>query len=158
LGHIYKEISLIIALVMLGIFLANLQLYLKPVNKTRALKIYLLLSLILAMALFIFIAKADSLSQNFIKIILWLLAFIAGFLSGAIYPLANALYLEKKSVPQDETGRIYGLELIGGAVILIIFSLFLLPCCGLAMLTVYLIYWLGLLNFLIAIPRLPLPH
>jgi len=56
LGHIYKEISLIIALVMLGIFLANLQLYLKPVNKTRALKIYLLLSLILAMALFIFIA------------------------------------------------------------------------------------------------------
>jgi spermidine synthase len=180
LGYIYKEIGLIIALIMLGIFLANFFLYLKlanPIkyrpliyslklskktnstplpdvtlfseaNKTKILKLYLLASFILTIVLFIFIANLNNLNFITIKIILLFLSLTSGYLSGAIYPLANALYLGKKSTPEDQTGKIYGLELIGGGIILIIFSLFILPFWGITMSAVYLIYWLGLLNYL----------
>jgi len=152
LGYVYKEIGLIIALIMLGIFLANFRLYLKLAqpqkNKIKTLKFYLLLSFSLTVILFIFIANLNGLNFVAIKMILLCLALISGYLSGAIYPLTNALFLEKKSAPENQTGKIYGLELVGGGLILIIFSLFILPFYGLAMLALYLIYWLGLLNYL----------
>lgn len=149
IGYIYKEISLIIGLIMLGIFLANLYLYLKtPFDRAKSLKIFLLSLLALAFGLLVFLLTLNSFQVWVIKIIIASLALISGYLAGGIYPLVNSLYLGKSQIPHEETGKIYGLELLGGGILLIIFSLFILPFLGLLSFILFLIYWIFLIYFI----------
>jgi len=67
-------------------------------------------------------------------------ALASGYLTGAIYPITNSLYLEKENA--GDTGYIYGLELVGGCLLTIIFALFVMPFLGL-------IYFAGLIAFMI---------
>jgi spermidine synthase len=148
-GYIYHQISLIIGLVMLGIFLINWQLYFKaPRDRKKTLEILILLSSTLAIVLLVFLLIINHLPFWLTKTLLLLFALFSGYLAGGIYPLANYLYLEKRPAPLEETGKIYGLELLGGGLLLILTVLFVLPFFGLLVLVGFIIYWLALGYFL----------
>ena len=141
-GYIYRQISLIIGVIMLGLFLANLQLYLKlPTSLVKTLKIFLLSLLFYTILALYLIFNLANYQTDPGQLILLTLALIGGYLSGAIYPLTNWLYLKQKPAT-DEAGEIYGLELVGGAILLMVFSLLLLPFFGLVVSLVFLCYWL----------------
>lgn len=149
IGYIYHQISLIIGLIMLGVFLANLHLHLRPAgDKVKILKIFLLSLFLLSILFLFFILNLNRQSLLAAKIIILSFAVLSAYLAGGIYPLTNHLYLKRTPVPLEETGKIYGIELLGGAILLIIFSLFLLPFTGLVVFAAFLIYWSSLNLFL----------
>jgi len=149
IGYIYHQVSLVISLVMLGIFLANIQLYLKPpADREKSLKFFVGLLFLLAIFLPFLVLSFKYQPLWLIKTIILCLAFISGYLAGGIYPLANYLYLEKSQVAREETGKIYALELLGGSLLLTIFSLFVLPFFGLLVTVCFLFYW-TLLSFVL---------
>ncbi len=142
-GNIYYEISLLAGLVMLGVFLANLQIYLRPFgNKQGALKIYILAAFIFSLISFLFVLLEGRTSFLSSQILIYAFALASGYLAGAIYPLANAIYLERGSA--RSTGYVYGLELAGGCLLTMVFSLFVLPFLGLP-------YFAGLIVFVVLV-------
>jgi spermidine synthase len=149
IGFIYHQVSLIIGLVMLGIFLANLRLYLKPpADREKSLNFFVGLLFLLAVFLPFLILSFEYQPLWLIKAIILCLALLSGCLAGSIYPLANFLYLEKSPTAGEETGKIYALELLGGGLLLTVFSLFILPFFGLLTAVCFLFYW-TLLSFIL---------
>lgn len=148
-GNIFREVSLLIGLIMLGVFFANLQFYLKPNQlKEKNLFVYLLLLVFLTLIALVWSKIFPGLSVLLDKAGLLALSVLSGYLAGAIYPLINFLYLNKKPATERKAGKIYGLELIGSALLLIIFSFFILPIFGMTVSLLSLLY-LFALNLLI---------
>jgi len=130
-GYLYTQLSLIIALVLVGIALGSL-LTRKLLETKDALRILKLSYLIILLA---FTTPSIIVWQwQFIfnyKLFYYLISLLAGFAIGTKFPVINKLYL--KNPPEGRTqnlGAVYGVDLIGGAVGALLAGIFMLPVIG----------------------------
>ncbi len=83
----------------------------------------------------VFIAASTYLDEPgdfpYFKILFLAVSFISGFLTGAQFPLANKLYLEKSGSLSETAGLLYAADLLGGWVGGIVGAVVLLPVLGL---------------------------
>ncbi len=120
LGFIYHQISLLLALILLGMALGN-YLASQYLSFKKHLKIILLLIILFTLILPLILEKASS------QAIFFLLTLTAGILMGTIFPLIMEGYLKK----QSQIGSLYAADLIGSFTGAILTSLFLIPVFGL---------------------------
>ncbi|MBU4332591.1 hypothetical protein KKD19_03325 [Patescibacteria group bacterium] len=134
-GYIYSQIALILTIIMAGVTFGNYVIVKKKWHAPSLLKKLQKIFIILIASFLALTFWPDLFNQ----IILGLYAFAFGFINGAIFPLTNKLYLEKTKNPATETGKIYGVELVGSGVLILMFNLFLLPMFGFGVSLVFLV-------------------
>ncbi len=132
-GYLYTQLSLIIALVLLGIAIGSYLFYLLLDRKdenylARLSYLIILISFIIFLIVF--------LKLNFLlnyKFAFYLLGILAGLAIGTKFPVINKLYLKN---PLDERagnsnlGAVYGIDLISAAVGALLIGVFMLPILG----------------------------
>lgn len=125
-GYLYTQLSLIIALVLLGISLGSL-IFRKLLVRIEATKLIKLSYLIIIAAFFLPLLLVWQFSFVFnYKIIYWLLSILSGLAIGTKFPVINKIYLKNNT----NLGAIYGIDLIGGAVGALAAGIFILPVLG----------------------------
>ena len=120
-GYLYYRVSILIALAMLGLAggTAFSQKYLFFTLK----KIHLALALLFLIALVPFYSKSA---------FLFFLLISAGFFTGALFPLANQIYLFKpQTAIQKNIGAVYAADLMGAALAGLLFPTLFIPVLGL---------------------------
>jgi len=125
-GYLYTQLSLIIALVLLGIALGSFA-FSKLLAKMEANKL-LKLSYLIVVAVFavVFLLTWQFSAVFNYKFIYYILSILAGFAIGTKFPIINKLYLKNSS----RIGAVYGVDLIGGAVGALLAGIFMLPVLG----------------------------
>jgi len=127
-GYLYTQLSMIIALVLLGIVFGSL-IFSRLINKKSEKKLLTVSFAIIIFSYlisFLFVYKL-----NFVfyyKLSYYLLALLAGFAAGTKFPVINKIYLKKSS----NLGAVYGVDLIGGSLGALLAGTFLLPVLGAA--------------------------
>ncbi|MFH1427475.1 MAG: hypothetical protein ABIG60_03015 [Patescibacteria group bacterium] len=125
-GYLYTQISLIIALILLGIaagsFLTKKLLMFRKAGSI--LKISLLIILIVFVLPLIIVWQIKVLLG--FKFVYYLLSLIAGFAIGTKFPVINKLYLKNS----PNLGAVYGIDLIGGAIGALLAGTVMLPILG----------------------------
>lgn len=120
IGYIYQRISLFLATILIGIGLGN-YLATKFLDYKKHLKIVLFLIILFSLAMPLILEKANQ------EMIFFLLAAIAGILTGTIFPLITKGYLQKLK----QVGIFYAADLTGSFLGAITASLILIPALGL---------------------------
>lgn len=125
-GYLYTQLSLIIALVLVGIAVGSM-LFKKLLENKNALQLLKLsyLLIIFTFAIPLIITWQFQFIYNF-KLFYYLISLLAGFAIGTKFPVINRLYLKSSS----NLGAIYGVDLIGGAVGALLAGIFMLPVLG----------------------------
>jgi len=131
-GHLYTKVSLIISTIMLGLALGTLhgkKFIAEKQNKNVAnlLKKMHFSFAIFGLALIFLSFYLFTFPALLVEVLILISSIIAGYLGGFIFPLANKIYLTSH---KEQTGTIYGADLIGSAFGAILPSLILIPYSG----------------------------
>lgn len=119
-GYIYQKISLFLATILIGIGMGN-YLATKFLDYKKHLKIVLFLIILFSLAMPLILEKANQ------EMIFFLLATVAGGLTGTIFPLITKGYLQKLK----QVGIFYASDLIGSFFGAITASFIFIPIFGL---------------------------
>ncbi|KPJ55363.1 hypothetical protein AMJ47_00625 [Parcubacteria bacterium DG_72] len=121
IGHLFVRIALLISALTLGMVLG---VWYGQKTKKGILIFHFLIIILSLACYFIFVNLAK-------EPVILIISLIAGFLGGAIFPIANKMYLERQKEPDKKTGTIYAADLIGACLGAVIPSLILIPVFGL---------------------------
>lgn len=133
-GYLYYRIALLIAAVMagmaFGVVYGN-----RATQKTSNCYDFLKKSHFALIAFcfalfcgFIYLFQIGSFAAK--EIVLLILAILAGFFGGIIFPAANRIYLASVQEPQKKTGTIYSADLAGSSAGALLSSVILIPVFG----------------------------
>lgn len=128
LGYIYHQISLLLAVILMGMALGN---YLadKHLVFKKHFRIILLLIILFTLVLPLILEKTNQ------QLPFFLLTGVAGILTGTMFPLIMQGYLKKRS----QVGSFYAADLVGSFLGAILVSLFLIPVFGLKVAAYFLV-------------------
>lgn len=135
-GNIYHLLIFILTSTMLGLSCGSL-----IGNKQRSVKsslrhfqiLQLLMTVypLLLMLLFITLVHSASIPANgFFTGMFMILAFIAGFIGGYQFPIANRIMMASEKTLSDTAGALYALDLTGSAFGAFFISVFMIPLYG----------------------------
>jgi len=131
-GYLYTQLSLIIALVLIGITLGGLvfRKLLTKINDKRLIKFSYLIIVIVFMVSLIMAWQYEEVFNY--KFIYHLLSLLSGFAIGTKFPVINKLYLKNPPAGRisSNLGAVYGVDLIGGAAGALLAGILLLPVLG----------------------------
>lgn len=144
LGFLFAKVSLIFTAFLISIGAGNIWATKSLKQAPKKLKTVMLLLVLYCPCYLLLLNKIHS------EFIFYLLAFIIGSLAGAIFPLANQVFLEKDKKAVLKTGILYSADLIGAFFGAILTSIFLIPILGVQQ-TVYITMATNALLFLFLI-------
>ncbi len=143
-GYIFAKIGLILNAFMLGLVLGSLWIV-KIISKIKnSLRLFIFLQLVIGVYSLILPLILPLNTDIFFL----LLSIIAGFMTGAQFPLANKIYLGTKEEIGRVSGLTYGIDLLGGCCAALLAGILLIPILGISA-TCLLIALFNLLIFFI---------
>jgi len=120
IGYLFLKIALLISALTLGMTIGVWY----GIKRKNLLTFHFLIVLFTVISYFGFTNLAK-------EPVILIIGAIAGFLGGAVFPIANRIYLEDQKEPNKKTGVIYSADLIGACLGAIIPPLILIPVFGL---------------------------
>lgn len=144
LGFLFAKISLIFTAFLISIGIGNIWATRSLKQASKKLKIIMLFLILYCPCFLLLLNKTQS------ELPFYLLSMIIGFLVGAIFPLANQVFLEKDKKAVLKTGILYSADLIGAFFGAILTSIVLIPILGVHQ-TVYITMAINTLLFLFLI-------
>ena len=156
-GYLYFKLGMLFTFFMLGLALAGWYEGRFNAGADRLRRKFILFQLSIAIYAFIFPAAVNLLSIAKNNCAYWFgaaiffpaLSFLAGLQGGALFALANRIYLakEKEKTSSRSAGLIYGLDLLGSCAGAILTGMFMIPALGLTQSCLI----IGLFNFLLVL-------
>jgi len=153
-GYVYNKIGILFASFMVGLSIGTfyisrrLNKILRLYESYIAIQALVLLYPIFLSAIFFVIIKFDINKMAGSDYIFTLLPFIAGFVGGLQYPIANKIYLNKKNIIPESAGMTYASDLLGSSIGAILISAFLIPLTGIYG-TCFIVTFINFIAFLI---------
>lgn len=156
-GYLYFKLGLLFTFFMFGLALAAKQAGRFDFDADRLTKKFILFQLSIAIYAFLFPAAVTLFSLAKSNYAYWFganiffpaLSFLAGLQGGALFALANKIYLnkEKENSAGRSAGLIYGLDLLGSCAGAVLTAVFIIPVLGLTQGCMI----VSLLNFLLVL-------
>jgi spermidine synthase len=135
-GYIFYEVGILITTFLGGmatgaiIMTARLKDMRNPARKLMFIEAGMILFALLLLLVFSLLKVSPVRGPTFIHLLFIVLLFTSGAITGAEFPLANALYIEDNTIGKT-AGLIYGADLLGGWIGGIAGGFILLPILGL---------------------------
>jgi len=136
-GYVFYEIGMLITMLMAGMAMGNLVVTNRLDRIKKGITLFVIIegaTILFVLVLFLAFSSISVLSSGqtpVTRLAFFFLLFIAGFLTGMEFPLANKIYMHNKSVGKT-AGIIYSSDLAGGWIGGIFGGFLLLPVLGFA--------------------------